>query len=246
MSCSLVGEYTSATVSFVVRDLTASESLWHFDDRNRGASVRRHRPTSASYWAYGFPSAIVSVFGADFVFPSGTLFVAKVSLTRMNRVSQEELFQTLTQVFLPNLVSALITQRRSPAWDCYGLAVTTIVHDATLRLEAPNESTELYSKPALHAYKAAQWGAFAIAITGTQHVVCSEFILKYHYIYKGPSWPRHSFVELVPWGTVKTSTNNRVVFRRISNPYSGFQLVFRRRQEQLCARSVFRNHPLQE
>ncbi len=49
--------------------------------------------------------------------------------------------------------------------------MTTIVHDATLRLEAPNESTELSSKPALHAYKAAQWGVFAIAITGTEYDV---------------------------------------------------------------------------
>ncbi len=74
---------------------------------------------SASYWAYGFPSAIVSVFGADFVFPSGTLFVAKVSLPHEQSLAGG-MFQTLTQVFLPNLVSALITQRRSPAWDCYG------------------------------------------------------------------------------------------------------------------------------
>ncbi|TFY56781.1 hypothetical protein EVJ58_g7431, partial [Rhodofomes roseus] len=32
---------------------------------------------AATYWAFGFPAAILSVFGADFVFASGTLFVAK-------------------------------------------------------------------------------------------------------------------------------------------------------------------------
>lgn len=52
---------------------------------------------SASYWAFGFPSAIVAVFGADFVFPSGTLFVAKVSLPHEQSLAGG-LFQTLTQV----------------------------------------------------------------------------------------------------------------------------------------------------
>ena len=33
-----------------------------------------------SYWSYGFPSAVIVVFGADFVFSSGTLFIAKCAL----------------------------------------------------------------------------------------------------------------------------------------------------------------------
>ncbi|OSC97829.1 efflux transporter [Trametes coccinea BRFM310] len=33
---------------------------------------------AAPYWAFGFPAAILSVFGADFVYATGTLFVAKV------------------------------------------------------------------------------------------------------------------------------------------------------------------------
>ena len=32
--------------------------------------------TSSPYWAFGFPAAIVAVFGADFVFASGTIFIA--------------------------------------------------------------------------------------------------------------------------------------------------------------------------
>lgn len=35
---------------------------------------------SSSYWAFGFPAAVTSVFGVDFVFAAGTIFVAKVAL----------------------------------------------------------------------------------------------------------------------------------------------------------------------
>lgn len=51
----------------------------------------------ATYWAFGFPAAILSVFGADFVFASGTLFVAKVCLPHEQSVGGA-LFQTMTQV----------------------------------------------------------------------------------------------------------------------------------------------------
>lgn len=50
-----------------------------------------------SYWAYGFPSAIFSVIGADFVFAAGTLFVAKVALPHEQSLAGA-LFQTMTQV----------------------------------------------------------------------------------------------------------------------------------------------------
>ena len=51
----------------------------------------------AVYWAFGFPAAILSVFGADFVFAAGTLFVAKVCLPHEQSVGGA-LFQTMTQV----------------------------------------------------------------------------------------------------------------------------------------------------
>lgn len=53
----------------------------------------------ASYWAFGFPATVVSVFGADFVFAAGTLFVAKVCLPHEQSVAGA-LFQTMTQVSL--------------------------------------------------------------------------------------------------------------------------------------------------
>ena len=54
---------------------------------------------SQTYWAYGLPSAILSVFGADFVFSAGTLFIAKVALPHEQSVAGA-LFQTMTQVSL--------------------------------------------------------------------------------------------------------------------------------------------------
>ncbi|KAJ6468232.1 hypothetical protein C8R45DRAFT_792875, partial [Mycena sanguinolenta] len=57
----------------------------------------------------GFVAPIVSVFGADFVFASGTLFVAKVALPHEQSLAGG-LFQTLTQL-----------------GTAFGLANTTIV-----------------------------------------------------------------------------------------------------------------------
>ena len=53
--------------------------------------------TSATYWAYGFPAAIAAVFGADFIFASGSLFVAKVARPNEQSVAGG-LFNTLAQV----------------------------------------------------------------------------------------------------------------------------------------------------
>jgi hypothetical protein len=49
------------------------------------------------YWAFGFPAAIFAVFGADFVFACGSIFIAKVSLPHEQSVSGA-IFQTMTQV----------------------------------------------------------------------------------------------------------------------------------------------------
>lgn len=63
---------------------------------------------SSPYWAFGFPSPIVAVFGADFVFAAGTLFVAKVSLPHEQSLAAG-LFQTLTQVCSASMQFALLT-----------------------------------------------------------------------------------------------------------------------------------------
>ncbi|KAI0789690.1 efflux transporter [Abortiporus biennis] len=111
--------------------------------------------TSATYWAFGFPAAIISVWGADFVFAAGSLYIAKVSLPHEQSLSGG-LFQTMTQ-----LGTSL------------GLSITTIVFDRVRAQESAKMGVIIdvtgsnAPLPAqLHAYRAAQWtvlglGAFA-------------------------------------------------------------------------------------
>ena len=98
---------------------------------------------SAPYWAFGFPAAITSVFGADFVFACGTIFVARVSLPHEQSLAGG-LFQTLTQ-----LGTAI------------GLAATTIVHNTVVRREGSSADAQL------DGYKAAQWMTFAFGAAGS-------------------------------------------------------------------------------
>ena len=49
------------------------------------------------YWAYGFVPAIIAVFGTDFVFSAGTIFVQKLSHPHEQSVTGA-LFSTMTQV----------------------------------------------------------------------------------------------------------------------------------------------------
>ncbi|KAJ7065155.1 MFS general substrate transporter [Mycena belliarum] len=98
---------------------------------------------SAPYWAFGFPASIVSVFGADFIFAAGTLFVAKVSLPHEQSLAGG-LFQTLTQL-----------------GTSFGLAISTIAFDAVTQKEGAG------SEAPLKAYKAAQWTAFGMAVLCT-------------------------------------------------------------------------------
>ncbi len=92
-------------------------------------------------WAHlGFPAAIISVFGADFVFASGSLFVAKVCLPHEQSVGGA-LFHTLTQL-----------------GTAFGLAISTIVHDATLAADG--------GAAQFAAIKDAMWTGFAFGIVG--------------------------------------------------------------------------------
>ncbi|KAF7378142.1 MFS general substrate transporter [Mycena sanguinolenta] len=95
-----------------------------------------------TYWAYDFVALVASVFGADFVFAGGTIFVAKVALPGEQSVAGG-LFQTLTQL-----------------GTAFGLAITTIVHNA-----AGGEGVG--DDVPLKAYRAAQWTCFGMAMLGT-------------------------------------------------------------------------------
>ena len=66
-----------------------------------------------TYWAYAFNASYISVFGADFVFSSGTLFIAKFALPHEQSVAGA-LFNTMTQVSRLKL---------SPPWKLYLLEI---------------------------------------------------------------------------------------------------------------------------
>ncbi|KAI0668013.1 efflux transporter [Trametes maxima] len=110
---------------------------------------------AAPFWAFGFPAAIVSVFGADFVFATGTLFVAKVCLPHEQSVGGA-LFQTLTQV-----------------GTAFGIAISTIVFNASLKREARERGVVVDGGGAnapkgaqLVAYKDAMWSGAAFGFFG--------------------------------------------------------------------------------
>ncbi|CAE6451293.1 unnamed protein product [Rhizoctonia solani] len=57
---------------------------------------------SETYWAFGFPAAAVVVFGADFMFATGSIFVAKIALPHEQSLAGG-IFNTLNQVASLNL-----------------------------------------------------------------------------------------------------------------------------------------------
>ena len=110
---------------------------------------------SASYWAFGFPAAIITVFGADFSFSTGTLFIARACLPHEQSVGGA-LFQTLTQL-----------------GTAFGLAISTVVFNSTLRSKARElgvsatvDGSNAPQEAQLAAYKGAMWSGFGFGIFG--------------------------------------------------------------------------------
>ncbi|KAF7978435.1 hypothetical protein HWV62_614 [Athelia sp. TMB] len=106
---------------------------------------------AVSYWAFGFPAAVLSVWGSDFIFSCGTIFVARSALPDEQSVSGG-MFVTITQ-----FGTAL------------GLAVTTTIKNEVIASQSaklgvsPNDAT---SHASLDGFRAAQWGGFAFSMTG--------------------------------------------------------------------------------
>ncbi|EJD53286.1 putative efflux transporter [Auricularia subglabra TFB-10046 SS5] len=105
----------------------------------------------ATYWAYNFPAAVLSVFGADFIFASGAIFVARVALPGEQSVAGG-LFQTLVQL-----------------GSAFGIAISTIAHDAGVRRSLPpgvEIEGDLNTAPhdaQLRGYRDGFWTCFAFA-----------------------------------------------------------------------------------
>jgi len=109
--------------------------------------------TSSTYWAFGFPAALTSVFGADFVFAAGSIFIAKVALP-----TEQSMAGALTQV---------MTQIGTS----FGVTITTIVFDRTVardskRLGYMGITSDTTAPPSakISGYRAAQWTAFGFAV----------------------------------------------------------------------------------
>ncbi|KAL4258889.1 MFS transporter superfamily protein [Pleurotus pulmonarius] len=105
---------------------------------------------TAPYWAFGFPAAIFSVWGADFVFSSGTLFVAK-TVAQHEQSLAGGVMQTMTQL-----------------GTTLGVPITTIVYNRVVQQRSREMRWRLNPmgsnapRPAMLAgYRAAQWCAFA-------------------------------------------------------------------------------------
>ncbi|KIM62729.1 hypothetical protein SCLCIDRAFT_15735 [Scleroderma citrinum Foug A] len=105
---------------------------------------------SASYWAFGFPSTVCIVFGADFVYSAGTIFLAKVANPGEHSVVGA-LFQTMTQI-----------------GSAFGLTLTTITFNSVVTSESKKMGIPVNlagsNAADLKGYKAAQWTAAAFPL----------------------------------------------------------------------------------
>ncbi|KZP27583.1 MFS general substrate transporter [Athelia psychrophila] len=103
----------------------------------------------ASYWAFGFPAAILSVWGSDFIFSCGTLFVARSALPHEQSVAGG-MFITVTQI-----------------GTALGLSVTTTIKNEVIqsRAKAYGESVaDARGRASLDGFRGAQWGSFAFSM----------------------------------------------------------------------------------
>ncbi|KIK39599.1 hypothetical protein CY34DRAFT_808124 [Suillus luteus UH-Slu-Lm8-n1] len=104
----------------------------------------------ATYWAFGFPSTVLIVFGSDFVYAAGTIFVAKIARPDERSVAGA-LFQTMTQV-----------------GTALGLAVSTLVFNIVVANESADGDVAANSASAnsaqLKGYRSAQWACASFSL----------------------------------------------------------------------------------
>ncbi|KAK7039697.1 MFS domain-containing protein [Favolaschia claudopus] len=97
---------------------------------------------SAPYWAFGFPAAVCSVVGADFLFAAGTIFVAD-SVAPHEQSVGGGIFQTMTQL-----------------GTSFGVTASTIVFNHVQTHWGPRPD-------ALGSYQAAMWTGVGFGGVGT-------------------------------------------------------------------------------
>ncbi|GAB1526530.1 hypothetical protein RhiTH_009697 [Rhizoctonia solani] len=99
---------------------------------------------SLTYWAFGFPAAAVVVFGADFMFATGSIFVAKVALPHEQSLAGG-IFNTLNQL-----------------GTAFGLAIASVVNNSVYRQSVRASGDEVESL--LLGYRAAFWTCFGFGM----------------------------------------------------------------------------------
>lgn len=118
--------------------------------------------TDTTFWAFGFPAAVLSVWGSDFLMSGGSVFTAHVALPQEQSLAGG-VFNTVGQI-----------------GTAFAMTITTITYDRTVRSHAAsmgillNEDVTNAPPAALLAgYRIAQWTAFALAMGGlVLSVVC--------------------------------------------------------------------------
>jgi hypothetical protein len=131
---------------------------------------------NAPYWAYAFPSAILTVWGADLIFPCGSLLVSRAALPHEQSVAGG-IFSTFAQVrWHLRLPVDFVSDAHSQLGTSFGLSITTTVNNAVSRREALRlgltlnaEGTNIPPEAQLQGYRAAQWTGFAFAMLGGWH-----------------------------------------------------------------------------
>ncbi|KZO95313.1 MFS general substrate transporter [Calocera viscosa TUFC12733] len=118
--------------------------------------------TDAIFWAFGFPAAVLSVWGCDFIMSGGSVFVAHVAMPHEQSLAGG-VFNTVTQI-----------------GTAFAMTITTIAYDRTVRDQSANmgitlneNATNAPPTAVLSGYRIAQWTAFAFAMGGlVLSIVC--------------------------------------------------------------------------
>lgn len=126
-----------------------------------------------TYWAFCFPSTVLIVFGVDFVYTAGTIFVAKTSHPHEQSVAGA-LFQTMTQASSVKWLK--LCYAKLTCFDqigtAFGLTISTIVFNTVVDNESAklgvtvNANTHAPMSAQLVGYKDAQWTSAAFALMG--------------------------------------------------------------------------------
>ena len=120
------------------------------------------KPT-ASYWAFGFPAAVLAAMGAVFTYTVGSMYISKISSSHEQSVSAG-VFNSMITVSraAAELLSLGLMSPPIKLGGAIGMTVSTAIF---------NYSLSRHGEP-LKAHKAAQWAGFALGLLGAWFSTC--------------------------------------------------------------------------